>query len=297
MSLLPFDELVSGATVRYTVKDGVQYLSIRDLIMVVCEKDGNHAQEVWRRLPDDKKSEVHAFCVNFRFPGRGQSEQPVITFPGAIKIMMWLPGDNAKKFRTKAAEIITRYYAGDKSLLKEIEANAESEAPIHKMARAALDNDSDSLMKQKFDQIELVERVELVKKRKLDNVASFCDLMERLRPDWKSDQRLVLQTEDWVKNAAFTMPLTIENGPATGVVTNLHASISIGQVARELGMGVLRPGDIIRVGRQVAQTYRARYGREPPTHKQWVDGAERDVKSYTEADRDLVEAALKQLVE
>lgn len=294
MEVLKFDELVPGASVRFTVKDGVQYLSIRDLIMVVCEKDGNHAQEVWRRLPDDKKSEVNAQCVNFRFPGRGQSEQPVITFPGAIKIMMWLPGENAKNVRTKAAEIITRYYAGDKTLLQEIEANANSNAPINQMARAALDADPNILMSQK---LELAEKVELVKKRKLENVASFCDLMERLRPNWKSDQRLVLQTEDWVKNAAFTMPLTIENGPATGSASNLHASISIGQVARECGMGVLRPGDSIRVGRLVAQAYRARHGREPPTHKQWVDGVERDVKSYTEADRDLVEAALKQIIE
>lgn len=294
MEVLKFDELVPGASVRFTVKDGVQYLSIRDLIMVVCEKDNNDAGQIWRRLPDDKKIEVQSSCLNFKFPGRGQSEQPVITFPGAIKIMMWLPGENAKNVRTKAAEIITRYYAGDKSLLQEIEANANSNAPINQMARAALDAGPNVTMTQK---LELAEKAEMVKKRKLENVASFCDLMERLRPDWKSDQRLVLQTEDWIKNAAFTAPLAIENGSGTGLVSNLHVSISIGQVARELGKGVLKPADSIRVGRQVAQAYRARYGREPPTHRQWVNGVEISVKSYTEADRDLVEAALKQLVD
>jgi hypothetical protein len=294
MDRLKFDELVPGASVRFTVMNGVQYLCIKDLIMVVCEKDSNDAGQIWRRLPDDKKIEVQSYCLNFKFPGRGQSEQPVITFPGAIKIMMWLPGDNAKNFRTKAAEIITRYYAGDKSLLLEIEANAASDAPINQMARASLIADSDILMIQK---LELAEKAEIVKKRKLENVTFFCDLMERLRPDWKSDQRLVLQTEDWIKNAAFTAPLAIENGQGAGPAINLRASISIGQVARELGKGVLRPGDSIRVGRLVAQAYRARYGRDPPTHKQWVDGAERDVKSYTEADRDLVEDAINVIVE
>lgn len=35
-----------------------------------------------------------------------------------------------------------------------------------------------------------------------------------------------------------------------------------------------------------AKRYRALHGNaDPPTHRQWVDGAERLVKSYTEADR------------
>ena len=33
---IPLDEIVPGATVRVVVMDGVQYLSIRDLIMCVC---------------------------------------------------------------------------------------------------------------------------------------------------------------------------------------------------------------------------------------------------------------------
>jgi hypothetical protein len=102
----------------------------------------------------------------------------------------------------------------------EIEDNANSSAPINEMARAAV-NFTISMTQK----LELVEKVELVKKRKLENVASFCDLMDRLRPNWKSDQHLVLQTEDWLKNAAFTMPLAIENGSGTGPV---QASISIG---------------------------------------------------------------------
>jgi len=38
--------------------------------------------------------------------------------------------------------------------------------------------------------------------------------------------------------------------------------------------------------------YRARHNAEPPEHGQYVDGATRMIKSYTEADRDLVEAAI-----
>jgi len=54
------DELVPGATVRFTVKNGTQYISIRDLIMLVCEKDRNQAGEVWKAEVQD---------LNHKFPG------------------------------------------------------------------------------------------------------------------------------------------------------------------------------------------------------------------------------------
>jgi hypothetical protein len=52
--------------------------------------------------------------------------------------MMWLPGEQAKKFRSTAVNILTSYYAGDKTLLDEVWANAQAQAPINEAARAAL---------------------------------------------------------------------------------------------------------------------------------------------------------------
>jgi hypothetical protein len=51
---------------------------------------------------------------------------------------MWLPGEHAKAFRGQAADILTRYFAGDSSLHAEVEANAESGGAINEAARAAL---------------------------------------------------------------------------------------------------------------------------------------------------------------
>jgi hypothetical protein len=51
---------------------------------------------------------------------------------------MWLPGTHAKILRSKASDILTRYFAGDSSLHAEVEANAESGAAINEAARAAL---------------------------------------------------------------------------------------------------------------------------------------------------------------
>jgi hypothetical protein len=60
-AVIPFDEIVSGATVRFCVIDGVQYLSIRDLIQCVCGKSKDEAGLVWRRIHPDTLSEVRSF--------------------------------------------------------------------------------------------------------------------------------------------------------------------------------------------------------------------------------------------
>jgi hypothetical protein len=47
-----------------------------------------------------------------------------------------------------------------------------------------------------------------------------------------------------------------------------------------------------RQQRQLKKPYRQRHNTEPSEHGQYVDGATRMIKSYTEADRDLVEDAI-----
>jgi len=145
---IEFSELIPDATVRFTVINGTQYMSIRDLNMVVCGVDAKHSMQPWDRLAEEYKNELYE-CHSkmgsltktmgeFKFKGRGEKMQPVITFPGAIKLVMWLGGNKAKSFRTKVTEIITRYFAGDKTLLAQIQANAESNSPINQAARASL---------------------------------------------------------------------------------------------------------------------------------------------------------------
>ncbi len=60
INIISFDDITSGATVRFTVINGVQYLSVRDLIMAGCNTNGNRAMEIWARLPEYVKSEVTA---------------------------------------------------------------------------------------------------------------------------------------------------------------------------------------------------------------------------------------------
>ena len=68
------------------------------------------------------------------------------------------------------------------------------------------------------------------------------------------------------------------------------------QIAQEMGYNNLKHGQLIKLGHAVARRYRNKYQEEPPVHRQWVDGAERMVKSYTERDRDLIEEAIEEIL-
>ena len=134
--LISFTELTGGTeTVRCTTIAGKTYMSIRDIIMVVCKHDKKQANDTWKDIPDRFKKEVAEFLHLFQFRGQGEKLKEVITFKGALKLIEWLPNESAKEYRGKFIEILTRYLAGDSSMHAEIEANATSTAAIHVLAR------------------------------------------------------------------------------------------------------------------------------------------------------------------
>jgi len=159
-NVIPFNEIVPNASVRYAMIDGVGYLSVRDIIMAMCcsgaddanmdiRKKQAKASQTWQNIPEIFKSEVSSLLRNLQFKGSGQKPQPVIQFQGALKLLMWLPGTQAKVMRSKAADILTRYFAGDSSLHAEVEANAASGGVINEAARAALPQPDDSNKRRK----------------------------------------------------------------------------------------------------------------------------------------------------
>ena len=97
--LIPFAELTGGTeTVRFTVIKEKTYMSIRDIIMLVCKKDAHTASNTWVNIEETKKEEVAQNLCHFKFPGQGQKMQPVITLKGALKLIECLPGENAKEY-------------------------------------------------------------------------------------------------------------------------------------------------------------------------------------------------------
>jgi len=195
----------------------------------------------------------------------------------------------AADFRQIVLGVFTRFQSGDLTMIEEIRANAASDAPVHQAYRQALAHEpvvDAAGTKRKLEREDALFELEL-KERNISVIGSFCGLMSSLNADWKSDARLRLQIEDSMKTALFGGQQTlITNGepPAT------H-SISVGQLAQELGVR-LKPADSMAIGKAVAAQYREQHGEPPSKHRQWVDGAEREVNSYTERDRRMVERAI-----
>jgi len=325
-SVIPFGELAPNASVRFTKINDKYHMSIRDLVMVYCEVDNNYAAQIWRRLPDERKKEVQSYCGIWKFAGPREKTQDVITFEGAMKLIMWLPGNSAKDFRSKVTDILTRYLAGDHTLVNEIEKNAESNHPVNVMARAAMEDSESSedemVKKRKIARAEaledmkiqemalsLQERASALKERAnaleterrvkdLDFFKTSMELVKSLH-NGKIDARTALQYEDHIKNLTFYSGgpvLAVTNGDAsssqTSQLTHSSQGINISLVA--LGMKYnITPDQAKDIGKKLAKKYREKYGENPPKHDQQQGGMIMPVNSYTEKDRDMMEEAIR----
>lgn len=127
MQCISLKSATSVEIVRCTTINDELYLSIRDLVMHVCKKNGNTASNTWKRLPN--RSEFKNSIQMYQFAGQGQWKQPVISIEGAIRLIMILPGEEAKKCRSSVASVLSRYLEGDETLIEEIKSN-KSSGPI-----------------------------------------------------------------------------------------------------------------------------------------------------------------------
>jgi hypothetical protein len=303
-SVIAFDEITTGSEVRFTVINGVQYLSIRDLIMIICEKDNNHACEVWRNFPEDAKADMKDEISTFQFPGKGQSKQPVITFPGAIEMLMQLPNiGRVRQLRSKGTKIIMRYLAGDKSLIKEIEQNAASDAPIAQMARAAIEPDVEQKRKRNIEDLEIEERRARIEKLRADTFKVNEEAQEKRRvryahtlenytslcPGEEIDDRARMLFRDNYLNMVLTEKQMITNGD-TALPINI--SLVAGDMKCRLSTEQLK-----KAGKEAARLYFEKYNKAPGKHRQTVQGISMDVNSYMSTDRDLLEEAIRSVIQ
>ena len=128
--------------IRGKIHDGLEHWSVYDFISVVFgnELGCNHSRTTFYNLRDGKDygEEVNNLVVELTFKGQGQRPTPTMTLPGLLRLLAILPGKIAIEYRAMATNTITRVMAGDRSLIKVIEANAESTAPLQQASRAAL---------------------------------------------------------------------------------------------------------------------------------------------------------------
>ena len=278
---ISFAEIVKDrkSTVRVTDDD---MLYAVDLVIVMTGNKRDYAGHILRDLSEDLFPSGH--FVERKTPGKGNAHTKLVGFKHAIELVMVLSGDIARTTRLRFADILRGYMAGDASLVDEINANAQSNSAIAQLARGCVvDTNAVENYKRK-----IAAEDEDLRAKKLQNVNLFVNTMALVNPNWREDSRLRLQTEDWLKNAAFhANHTTITNGDSA-----VTKSISVSQVTEEMGLH-FNSEQNKATGRLVAESYRKKYNEEPGTHAQWVDGAERQVKSYSERDRDLITSAIE----
>jgi hypothetical protein len=320
---IPFDEIVPGASARLAVIDGVQYLSSRDTLMHICGLTSIRANEKWRLLSEEVKNELAEFLGNFQFPGKGNRLEPVLTFQGILKLIMMVSGEKAALYRSAMVKILSRYYAGEGSLMEEINANAQSTAPIAQLARESLQMPINQMRmqvqqpavdelsltrKRRMEELEIerleVElesrKVELEAKRFANVAMARVHLIEltgqyrELCQDTVMDERARLMLKDSMLNMAMNQ----HQGPAGSgqrLLTNgvsPNKPISLSSVALELGLEIPE-NDFIPIGREVSKRYLQLHGKKPPKHDQLIRGKVTLVNSYFERDRPLVEEVLR----
>ena len=296
---ITFEEVIKGraATVRVT-EDGM--LWVIDLIMAITGKNRDDAGKALRRVPEELFSSDQ--MSERKLPGKGNSKVKLVSVQNAIQLVMVLPGKFAKDVRSQFAQILTRYMAGDKSLIREIEDNEESDAPIAVLARASLESDDavDITRKRKLEDMQIAKMESELRAQEIETQAkildnqmkslefqkSVMDTYKVLCPGEKMDDRARLMFKDNMFNLANTGAKAITNGEDM-------RPTSISLVASELGYKA-NTKQLISVGTKVAKAYFERHGEAPPKHEQLVDGRVTKVNSYTVQDKDLIVQALQE---
>lgn len=286
--------------------------------MVVTGSNRDDSGKALRRLSDENFSSDKLTERNTG--GSGNSRTKLVTFQNAIELIMVLPGKIAKETRTKFANIITRYLAGDDSLVTEIEANAQSVAPIPQMARASLVAEAVPLAdeelylpyKRKLAELEVAKREMEVQATKIANRAAelanmskerdsarehltkIKDSYRELCEDTVMDERARLILKDNFLNMAMLQAPA--RGAGQGLLgghgaLNPNKPISLSLVVGELGLKI-PSNELISIGAELKKRYVEKHGKEPGKHEQLCGGRMTRVNSYMESDRPLLEEVL-----
>lgn len=295
-----FAEIVQGRDASVRVTDDNMLYAV-DLVMAMTGKDRNNAGRDLRDLSDEIFQSTK--FVDRQTSTRGGHKTKLVSFSNAIELIMVLPGKVAKETRAKFADIIKRYLAGDKSLITEVEANAQSTAPIAQMARASLVSDEVPVLnevtlphKRRLEELEIAKlEVEIKAKqqetraRQVDHVIKCSDCYQEMCKDTVMDERARLVFKDLFLNMAM-----LQGGPS--MITNgdplPSKPISLSLVAGEMGLK-LPTNELISLGVELKRRYLAAHGKAPSKHDQLCDGRVTKVNSYSESDRPLVEDVLR----
>jgi len=97
-----------------------KYISVFDIIQIAGGVTKNSVHNTWKRIKEHYSEEVLTMCQDLKFHGSGQRETPCVNVQGLIKLLMWIPGERARKFRDLSADVMVRYLGGDLTLVNDV---------------------------------------------------------------------------------------------------------------------------------------------------------------------------------
>ena len=111
--VISFESLVPESDgVRYTCMYGEPYMSISDIIKVVCDKEDIGRNDIWKSFTHSHRVSLSEFRRDFSFEGRYQRMQSVIALRGALELIMVLPGDMDVDLRLKVYYTLKQHLSG-----------------------------------------------------------------------------------------------------------------------------------------------------------------------------------------
>jgi hypothetical protein len=141
-------DIAQNASIRGMRVDGVDLFSVYDFVTYVCpNRNSSYASTWWYRLisndsrssqNDQTSNQVMPKWHDLQFNGKGQKNTPCMTILGLQKLLLILGSKAAVEFRDRVLECFNRVLAGDRTLIREITANAAQDGPVQQIARAAL---------------------------------------------------------------------------------------------------------------------------------------------------------------
>ena len=305
---LSFDEIIPGNSVRVT-SDGM--IHAVDLAMVITGTNRNYAGQVLRRLPEEvfSSSKLHEMgsCKLHEMgscklhetntSGFGNGRTKLVSFNDALELIMVLPGKMAKEMRSKFADIIKRYLAGDGALLKEVQANANSSHPIAQMARESLAADmspEDKALetrkrKLEIDMMEQNMRKEELQMRKEDlqmqkDKFEFTRLLSR---NGVVDDQVRMMFKDVILNS-----LRNDSGQGQAMADLDLQPVCLSAVSIKLGFN-FDDKKLQDVGRLLKVAYVNAYGTDPGKYDSKVEGRACEVNLYTKKDIPMIEQVMR----
>ncbi len=126
VDVIMFNELKEGAFVK--LHPSKTRMSVFDLMRVFSGKKDKARSREWRKLKE--YAEIQCEVIQYQFPGVREQYQPMITFRGALKLVMFMSGQFAASCRTSFVDLLMRYTEGDETLHAEIEMNKVSGAVV-----------------------------------------------------------------------------------------------------------------------------------------------------------------------